>query len=1074
MTREEYRKTYGVDPVFSKQSNLDTTPAPRMMTREEYQAEFFPAPKGKVEKVLDGEPAFPAELGGKETILPNMARSIGNLPGALFNLGRMAVAPVNPFDRENPLNIGQNIVDSAIALKDIYKNRGIKASTDIVTGSAETGKTGLGYLKKAGEAIYGNLEQNVLGEDSVARGVGVSLGQGVSKVAELAINDPTFIPSVIYTPGATLKGTDAISDIARPVIKAKNTVQDAAGFKTRTVFERTADEIAGIENNYVKLRNANDFSDDVGQASRVRIAESNVLNGAVDAEGTIRTKDAVEKYRKMNLDGKEDVVKNNLLREAASVNLEDVGRDLTSAVYRSGLEGSDLVAAVRGIKREIEGLRLRADADGNIPLSKIHDAKISTTRQINYQTPPETATFRKAKARAYKELIENNSTVKVIVNGKEYGIKEINKELSKYYDDVARLERLDGRKVKGGKLGKYFAQISGNLIGGAAGGAVGGPFGMAIGAVVGGESSGFIKGRMMSRTFGNTAEGVASRNPILDVAKAQGKGIDLKTPSQVVAVKKGIPKTKEIISVEKDIARNVASQKAAIKAGDFALVATLKEIYEVLVEKLQALVKRIKETPNKEGGFVRIQSNSDGSRKVQYNSTAKTNSSSISGDDTTAFRNFQDLSTKLLGKLEGRTTVSKQFISDLTNSPDLKQAEKDLFRELLNGEGDNINVSQFANKVKSQLLPLKVSNSGFEKGKGNFQTLYENVVLPDELRGPVASYKENLYQSPIATSAGEVHFGGAKNYFAHSRIEDLPVDGAYAHKTPSGLTLVDESNKNGTTRRVIEIQSDLFQKGRLEGEMNRDINFPEEGTFEEVKTFYEKTINNKNTPQNVLEATKEDLADLLKRQKEVDKLEPYRNTWHERVIREEVKKAAQDGKTKLQFPTGETAMKIEGLGESDRWYHPYDIYEGGGIRVKPEELKVGQEVLNGTAGASKWIITDVLGDGKFKAVPKDVYKNYDESGNLIPREGFISDNRPATRTAYEESFDISGKVDTNNPIYKFYEKEVGRYLKNKYKAEMVTDAQGVNWWEVKLDKNMSKLPVEAFGVAPLLLKDKEE
>lgn len=31
------------------------------------------------------------------------------------------------------------------------------------------------------------------------------------------------------------------------------------------------------------------------------------------------------------------------------------------------------------------------------------------------------------------------------------------------------------------------------------------------------------------------------------------------------------------------------------------------------------------------------------------------------------------------------------------------------------------------------------------------------------------------------------------------------------------------------------------------------------------------------------------------------------------MAREEIAKAVKDGKTKVQFPTGETAMKIEGL-----------------------------------------------------------------------------------------------------------------------------------------------------------------
>ena len=64
-------------------------------------------------------------------------------------------------------------------------------------------------------------------------------------------------------------------------------------------------------------------------------------------------------------------------------------------------------------------------------------------------------------------------------------------------------------------------------------------------------------------------------------------------------------------------------------------------------------------------------------------------------------------------------------------------------------------------------------------------------------------------------------------------------------------------------------------------------------------------------------------------------------------------------------------------------------------------------------------------------------------------------------------FDISGKVDTNNPIYKFYEKDIGKYLQNKYGAKQIMDDRGVLWYEVPIKKEQSKLPVEAFGVLPL-------
>ena len=70
-----------------------------------------------------------------------------------------------------------------------------------------------------------------------------------------------------------------------------------------------------------------------------------------------------------------------------------------------------------------------------------------------------------------------------------------------------------------------------------------------------------------------------------------------------------------------------------------------------------------------------------------------------------------------------------------------------------------------------------------------------------------------------------------------------------------------------------------------------------------------------------------------------------------------------------------------------------------------------------------------------------------------------------------EQFDISGKVDTNNPIYKFYEKDMGKYLQSKYRAKRIMDDRGVTWWEVLLkDKGFEKKPVEAFSRADRKLK----
>jgi hypothetical protein len=344
-------------------------------------------------------------------------------------------------------------------------------------------------------------------------------------------------------------------------------------------------------------------------------------------------------------------------------------------------------------------------------------------------------------------------------------------------------------------------------------------------------------------------------------------------------------------------------------------------------------------------------------------------------------------------------------------------------------KGDTINVKEFADKVKSELLPLKtMKDIGSNYNRGG---KYESISLPKEIRGDVKNYKENVYQSPIKTSAGNIHFPNFENtnYFGHTRIEDMA------------------DNK---TRRVIEVQSDLYQKGNLEREfLDKDA--------QGMKKYTEDYPDSPATP-----GYKEKYTETQnKLQKEKGKLQQYNDpTAHFRMVREEIKKAAQDGKTKLQFPTGETAMKIEGLGNETIWAYATDTNR----RVMPDEIKVGMSIvenrLNGIG--DEWIITEVLGDGKFKAVQKRVVLTpRDERGlgrNVVEKGG-VRFNREA-----EESFDISGKVDTNNPIYRFYEKDVTKYL-NKFGGKKVVDDKGVSWIEIPITAEQGINPVPAFKQA---------
>ena len=601
MTRKEYESIYGVSPVIQSASALDDTPAPVRMTRAEYN-----------ERYGIKEP----ESGG----ILGPAKEAATGLGTLYGGGEQGIAMKLKADIE----AGAKDIEEGKILKGVAK-AGLRTAGDIASLI-------FAPIGAAIQATGFNKLTDYLGE-KIAETAPLEAITDIPMVQNFALTHPNAEEDfnralMLMLAGLDRNKIEPSTIIPRTLRQVKGIIgepPDGGGggtglralptklsnMRNARAIEKTAEEIAQIENNYSATRKANLFTKD-SEASRRRIAQTDALADAVDVEGTIRTRQpggAVEKYRAATIEGSENIVRESLKKEGATVNIGEVAKTLTAQVYRSGLEGADLVRAVNGLQKELQGLNLRADELGNIELYKIHDAKISTTQNINYKTDSTpTIKFRKAKARSYKTIVENKSNVQVTVGEKTYGIPEINAELGKYYEDISRLEALDGKKVKGGRLGKYAAQVTGNIAGGAVGGAIGGPIGIGVGTVIGGETARFVQGKTMARTFGEQTGRAGERNPILERARAESqlpKRVNLKVSDTVIGAPKDVPKTKEILKTERDIAKNVEQQRAAIKKGDFTLVATLKQIYQVLISYLKDLVKKARENP-KNAGFIRI------------------------------------------------------------------------------------------------------------------------------------------------------------------------------------------------------------------------------------------------------------------------------------------------------------------------------------------------------------------------------------------------------------------------------------------------------------------------------------
>lgn len=326
--------------------------------------------------------------------------------------------------------------------------------------------------------------------------------------------------------GVINKGAQVAEDVANAPFKA-------AGNVVKKPFTSTPEEvIAGrekalfeIEQKYAGMRKNALYSKDGGASSRKRIADTDVLVGAVDENGLIRTRTpggAYDQYKAQYVEPGESVVMDLLEKEARSIDLAVVERNLIKAVKDSKLAGKDHLKALNDVKKEIEGYRLKANKDGRIDLAELHRQKIGTTAQINWNTPPVKSAYRKAVAKGLKRTIEKES---------RYNIREANEELGKYYEDLDFLESLDGKIVNRGRMGKYFAQIAGNIAGGVAGGMSGGMAGSAIGTIVGGELASRIQGIMLSRSLGGAAGKGASRSAILEKAVAESRAPRLALPA---------------------------------------------------------------------------------------------------------------------------------------------------------------------------------------------------------------------------------------------------------------------------------------------------------------------------------------------------------------------------------------------------------------------------------------------------------------------------------------------------------------------------------------------------------------
>jgi len=284
------------------------------------------------------------------------------------------------------------------------------------------------------------------------------------------------------------------------------------------------------------------------------------------------------------------------------------------------------------------------------------------------------------------------------------------------------------------------------------------------------------------------------------------------------------------------------------------------------------------------------------------------------------------VTTSILEAIKDKKVLSafelQGIINKLQKIKGVKKEEIDLVMKHAERYGNEIPVPKLLSAVESELLPLTPSHVKRPRWAR---------VGSDYLEG--GKYGEVVYESPIKTSAQGVHFGNES--FTSGGFQDFP--GYVGHVRY-------EDTLDPRLRRVIEWQSDLMQKGNLERELGTeglklthidDINtsikyrgiqqtadnMSPDGIAAIQRAFNEAKKDPLSYSDNTIKKWGEVIDRLKKlgpRTEQVNRLKAYAEDFaiHKRMFREEIKRAAIDGKRYLETPKGDTAMKIEGLGET--------------------------------------------------------------------------------------------------------------------------------------------------------------
>lgn len=333
------------------------------------------------------------------------------------------------------------------------------------------------------------------------------------------------------------------------------------------------------------------------------------------------------------------------------------------------------------------------------------------------------------------------------------------------------------------------------------------------------------------------------------------------------------------------------------------------------------------------------------------------------------------------------------------------------------------NLQGFYNDLKRQ----GVSDQQIDLVKNIYQEGISKESLIASLLADVSNTVE--INSPFNTDYySKLTVPGGINYTeSEIKTPDITpsIKGHAQFSTDRGIGWVRWDEQTGTDkiRRLLELQSDLFQKGRSdENLVFTNMNFSEEflKTSLSEKELQEYT-KSKNRSQN-----KNSFLQLLNKN----------NNWVNFFTRAVIQDSAKNNYQKVLFPTGKTVAKIEGFENVEDY-----------IEQRTRLINQRKEYLNKVDQNTK---------GTYYSDPSsNIYLIGDSS---VSKESFESSKKEAVERVNREIEQFQKEVDDaragrskTTQVSNFYQEVIYNVLKKQgYNPKLITDEHGNDWYEVEI------------------------